>query len=340
MGYGSEPDPAYVRYAHKDELQYNECMKLIDEADLVIIGSAPDHMIKERLRRKKLVFRYAERPLRHGPQWHKYIPRLIRWHRRNPMSKPIHLLCASAYTSGDYARFGLFRKRAYQWGYFTETKRYDVKQLFQKKDPMKVLMVARLLPLKHPDDALAVIKRLREEGYPVSFDIIGIGPMEQKLRQMVSQWQLEDCVHLLGAMKPEQVRQHMEQAGVFVFASDRQEGWGAVLNESMNSGCAVVASHAIGAVPYLIEDGKNGCIYRSGDVEMLYEKVKALLDDSQRQQAMGLRAYETITGLWNAEVAAERLCRLTEAMLSGNLQPDLYESGPCSRAPRLSDDWM
>ncbi len=50
---------------------------------------------------------------------------------------------------------------------------------------------------------------------------------------------------MLGAMSPDKVRAYMERADVFLFTSDFNEGWGAVLNESMNSGCAVVASHAM-----------------------------------------------------------------------------------------------
>ena len=43
-----------------------------------------------------------------------------------------------------------------------------------------------------------------------------------------------------------------------------QDGWGAVANEAMNSACALVAGHMIGAVPYLIRQGENGLIYEDG----------------------------------------------------------------------------
>ena len=33
----------------------------------------------------------------------------------------------------------------------------------------------------------------------------------------------------------------MEQADIYLFTSDRNEGWGAVANEAMNSACAMVA---------------------------------------------------------------------------------------------------
>ena len=164
--------------------------------------------------------------------------------------------------------------------------------------------------------------------------------MEDQLKIRAAEASFDVYVTFLGSMKPSQVRSHMEQAGIYLFTSDRQEGWGAVLNESMNSGCAVVASHAIGAVPYLVKNNENGLIYQSGNVDMLYEKVKYLLDHPEEQKRLGKAAYRTITETWNAEVAAQRLINLAQHILNGEESPDLYENGPCSRAEIIKDDWF
>ena len=77
------------------------------------------------------------------------------------------------------------------------------------------------------------------------------------------------------------------------------------MNEAMNSGCAVVASGEAGAVPFLIENGKNGLIYYKGSYEEFAGLVKGLVSDRERMEALGKAAYDTITGMWNAEHAAE-----------------------------------
>ena len=74
----------------------------------------------------------------------------------------------------------------------------------------------------------------------------------------------------------------------------------------LNSGCAVVASDAAGATPYLVNDGVNGSVYHSGNIQELYEKVRRLLENTTMQYSFGKAAYLTITELWNAEVAAKR----------------------------------
>ena len=120
----------------------------------------------------------------------------------------------------------------------------------------------------------------------------------------------------------------MESTEIFLFTSDKGEGWGAVLNESMNSGCAVVANRAIGSVPYLLKDGENGMIY-GGKFDELYEKVKILLENREERQKIGAAAYRTLTDVWNAEAATGRLLSLIENLKNGGDTP--FADGPCSK---------
>lgn len=301
-------------------------------ADAVIVGAAPQRLLKERLRAGKLILRYQERPLKNGIEPVKFLPRMLRWHRWNPPKKPVYLLCASAYAAGDYAKMWLFRGKAYKWGYFPQTLSYDRESLLSQKEPGSILWAGRFLDLKHPDDAVRLAARLRDAGHAFTLRMAGSGPLEPKLREMIAQNRLEAQVRLLGSLSPEQVRREMERSAIFLFTSDRHEGWGAVLNEAMNSGCAVVASDAAGSTPYLVDHGANGCIYHSGSGSELYGNVARLLKHPSERECLGKSAYETITDTWNAQVAAGRLCALIRAILAGDPSPELYSEGPCSRA--------
>ena len=144
---------------------------------------------------------------------------------------------------------------------------------------------------------------------------------------------------MLGAMKPEKVREYMERSEIFLFTSDRNEGWGAVLNEAMNSACAVVASHAIGSVPFLIENGKNGYIYKSEDLDSLYTTVKWMLEHHDERKTISENAYDTLVNEWNAENASKKFLYLAEKILNGVENPDVYKNGVCSKAEILKNDW-
>lgn len=323
--------PEFV-FTPKSKEDWAAVSRSILSADALIVGSAPQFLLYERLKAGKLILRYQERPLKNGVEPLKLLPRMLKWRRMNPPSKPVYLLCASAYTAGDYAKMGLFRRKSYKWGYFPKTLVYDCKRLISQKEPRSILWAGRFLDWKHPDDAVRVAARLRDKGHSFKLRIAGSGALENQLRDMISELKLEDYVELLGSLKPEQVRREMERSSIFLFTSDRQEGWGAVLNEAMNSGCAVIASDAAGSTPYLVDDGVNGLIYRSGSIDGLYEKLATLLEQPSEQERLGMAAHETMTGVWNAGVAAERLHELIKAILSGNSSPDIYAKGPCSRA--------
>lgn len=339
LGYKQLTDPRFVLMAHEGERQMKEAVRLINGADVVIAGAAPDEMLTERMKSGKPVYRYSERPFKEKISLLKRIYHSFSFHARDHGNKNVCMLCASAYAAADFKSIGMYKNRAYKWGYFPVTRTYDPEDLIAKKDPKTILWCGRFLDWKHPDDALSVAARLKTSGYDFCMNIIGSGEMKQDLTRMTAAAGLTDRVRFLGSMSPDEVRGHMEKAGILLFTSDRFEGWGAVLNEAMNSGCAVVASHAAGSVLFLIDDNRNGLIYESGNVEMLYRKVSYLLSHPESQAELGAGAYDTIIEEWNAETAAERLISLAEQSVAGKTAPRFYESGIGSKAEILSFDW-
>jgi glycosyltransferase involved in cell wall biosynthesis len=126
----------------------------------------------------------------------------------------------------------------------------------------------------------------------------------------------------------------MERSDIYLMTSDNEEGWGAVVNEAMNAGCAVAASHAAGAVPYLIRHKENGLVFKSGDVRELTFFVKKLCTDRAYAAKLGRNAYRTINNTWNAKEAADRFLKTAEALSKGG--SFLYDDGPLSPAPELT----
>lgn len=333
LGYEDMNQLPFVIRAYEGEDAYAAAMEKILGDDIVIFGSCPDEVVYERYRLGKPFILYSERFFKKGA-YRRFIPltyRKIKNRMLRYRGDKVRVICSSAYLPYDLKLLHCGLK-TYKWGYFPAVKHYDnVDGLIQAKQPASILWVARLIPLKHPEAPLLMAKRLKAEGYTFQLNLIGNGVLEDKLRRMIAENGLEECVHLLGAMSPERVRDYMEKSRIFLFTSDRNEGWGAVMNEAMNSACAVVAGHMIGSVPFLLKNGENGFVYRDGDIDDLTSKVKLLLDSEERQTRFGKAAYETISGEWSAEVAARRLYALSKALCENTADP-LFESGPCSAA--------
>ena len=321
----------FVLTTYDSKQNYEKALQLGLEADLVIIGSASDEFIKKRIDLDKITFRYNERILRKG-RWRVINPRLFLYVYRNHVkykNKNLFMLCASAYTAGDYKIFGAYKNKCYRWGYFPETKKYDIKNLIEKKeknDRIKIVWVARFLPLKHPELLISLGKYLKKKKYEFVIEMIGTGIMEEKIKRMIIKNNLEYYIKLIGAVPSKDVRKYMEEANIFLFTSDKREGWGAVLNESMNSGCAVLANKEIGSVPYLIQEYKNGLIY--SNKKQFFKKVELLINDKKLRKKLSEEAYYTIINKWNAKNAIDNLIMLYENIQNND---NIIKTGPCSK---------
>lgn len=343
LGYEDMNMYPYVLRAYESDEQYKKAVELCKEADILICGNAPDELVLERAKTGKPLFVFSERMFKNG-LIHAVSPRVIKRMLKTHSSfrdKSAYLLCASAFTAADFGIYGAYKNKAYKWGYFPEVKRYeDINAIIEAKTPRSILWAGRMIDWKHPEYAIAVAARLKKEGYSFTLNMIGNGALEEKLREEIERKDLQDYVKLCGSMSPEEVREYMEKSQIFLFTSDRHEGWGAVLNESMNSGCAVVASHIIGSVPFMVKNSENGLIYKDGRVDDLYRKVKFLFDNPEKTKELGFAAYDTCVTQWCPENAAKRFYKIVEAIQNGEEAPELFEDGVCSKAEFLRDGWF
>ena len=328
----------FVIRAYESEDTLKRAIEQVDRCDVLIAGSIEDKYLIPRLKKNKLTFRYSERYFKRGVGLYEFLS-ACKHLRPFQKYKSLYYLCSSAYTPLDINTFSKFEDRMYKWGYFPELKVYDdISELVERKCKKSIMWCGRMVGWKHPEAVIEVAKALKEEGIQFSMNIVGDGEEMPLIKEMIEEYDLGAYINLLGVMPPQKVREMMEKSEIYLFTSDRNEGWGAVLNEAMNSACAVVASHEIGAVPYLIKDGENGLIYSDGDIEDLIQKTKLLLKDNEKRKALADNAYYTVKEVWNGTNAAKTLLALIECKKAGNnCLPDI--DGPCSKAQILKDNW-
>ncbi|MBR1439601.1 MAG: glycosyltransferase family 4 protein [Lachnospiraceae bacterium] len=337
LNMGWEDLAASVPYVKKYSEDPEGCKELIANSDVVIFGGQDDEsFIEPRLLLKKPVLRYSERIYKTG-QWKAISPRGLKkkYHDHIRYRKdPVYLLCAGAYVASDFALIHAYPGKMIKWGYFPEIKEQDVDALMQgkksQKGVMEILWAGRMIDWKHPEIAIEAAKYLLSQGVTdFHLTMVGGGELEEALKAMVCD-PLKAHIDFAGFQSPEEVRTYMESADIYLFTSDRQEGWGAVLNEAMNSGCAVLASHEIGATPYLVKDGENGIVFKSRDQKDLNRRLYELMQKGD-SESLGRAAYQTVHELWNPGVAAERLIKICEELKEGRVQTR-FEEGPGSRA--------
>lgn len=330
-GYPGYEDSAMLIKAWADP---DRATRVILDADVVLYGNITDYsLIRQRLDRGKLTFEVGERWLKRGII-NALSPRLIKslWYYHRYFSrKPLYRLCASAFAAADLRKFGAFRGKCFKWGYFTAVSDLDVDKVLElrRAEPgIRLMSIARFIPWKHHELAVRCMRNLVDKGYDAELDIYGSGPEFDKINSMVEDLGLESRVHLKGNMDNRLLLGEIRKHDIMLFTSDRNEGWGAVINEAMANACPVVGSDAVGSVPFLIQNGYNGLIFKSGNADDLTIKVETLITNPELREQMSRRAYITLRDEWSPVSAAKRLLVLIDCLRTGNPSP--FTDGPCS----------
>ncbi len=310
-----------------------EAERLVVESDVVMTnGTDYLHWIKRRLDEGRLTFDVGERWLKRG-LLNLLSPRLLKfqyYYHRYFYNKPIYRLNCSGFAAEDMIFMRSFKERMFRWGYFPAVSGVPIDDILsQRKNRfVRIISIARFIPLKHHEHQIELAVRLKNKGMRFSIDMYGSGPEEKKIAAMISKFGLEDYVRLCGNLPNDKLMEELRAHDIMIFTSDRNEGWGAVVNEAMGNGCTLVVSSAIGAVPYLVKDGENGMVYNDGDINDLTDKAQLLIEDKALSQKLARAAYKTITEDWSAEVAASNFIKLVKGINQGNR--NIIKEGPCS----------
>ena len=337
---------AFVLRAYENEDSQRQAEDLAKNCDVMIFGAAPLSYLHLRMQENKLTFYFCERVLRKG-YWRRFIPMT---HKKiynayvRYKDKPLYVLGASAYTSYDLKLCGFNEKKCFKWGYFPEIRAKDIHSLLQQKKENKVveiLYAGRLLYLKNVLDTVKALNLLiKRDIINFHFTIIGDGEQKQEIEDYIQRQSLQMYITILPFMPAEEVRSYMDKADIYVFGSSFYEGWGAVVNEAMDSACAMVVSHAVGSAPYLINDGKNGLIYQCGNVRLLADRLQQLIVDKNYRETLSVSGYNTITKEWTPTIAVERLLKLSKALQDAFDNNHIFENGVCSLAKPLKNNWI
>lgn len=349
-------DRPYLLQAWENEITHEKANQIATDYDVCLFDGGFNYQCL-RMKTNKLTFEVSERWLKRG--WLNILsPRLLRnictHHLRFWQRKPLYKLCSSAFAAEDQNKLGTFKNKCYKWGYFTSVPDVVRDERLEVSDVVRLMWCARFLKLKHPELPVLMAARLKEEGYKFVLDFYGAGEELEPTKQLAENLDLNNCVNFHGTVPNDQVHQAMRNTEIFLFTSDRHEGWGAVANESLSEGCVLVASDAIGSSPYLIKEGSIGSRSSSGSTEAngfmfhsskascsfgnpddlaldsLCEKVEWLLEHPTERKLMQQNAIKQMQDVWSPANAARSLLQLIDDLQHG--RDTSIKVGPCSKA--------
>lgn len=178
---------------------------------------------------------------------------------------------------------------------------------------LQILAVGRLVEKKGFHFLIEAVSRLK---FPFQLRIIGEGPEQERLAQMISGYQLSAQVALCGPrthdqLPEEYMRAHVVAVPSIVDKEGDRDGLPNVVLEAMASGRAVVASEA-GAINAAVRDSETGLLLPAGDPLSLALALTRLAQDLPLRARLATAARKYVEEHYEVKSCSEQFCQLLE----------------------------
>jgi colanic acid/amylovoran biosynthesis glycosyltransferase len=178
-------------------------------------------------------------------------------------------------------------------------------------EAVRILTVGRLVEKKGHEIALRALALARPALPNVRYDIVGGGPLVERLEKAVERLGLDDVVRLHGMRDSVYVRRLLAEAHLFLLASTTasngdQEGTPVVLAEAQASGLPVVSTKHSG-IPEVVRDGESGLLVPEGDAEGLAAAVVRLVREHASWPRIGAAGRMHVGRAFDVNESTEQL---------------------------------
>jgi len=177
-----------------------------------------------------------------------------------------------------------------------------------------LITVGRFVDQKNYSLALRLFKKLLDDkSLPkLQYTIVGYGPREPQIRQMIAALGLQENVRLV--INPDQVSPLLLGADIYLSTS-LFEGLSNAIMEGMEHGLPIVATR-VGDNDYLVEEGKNGYLHEISDEEGMLSSLKILISDRASREKMGQQSIDRIVAHFSFEAFRQKYIDLIEQKLT------------------------
>jgi glycosyltransferase involved in cell wall biosynthesis len=140
--------------------------------------------------------------------------------------------------------------------------------------------IANFYRTKGLDILIEAIAQIKDQLSSTLFTIIGEGPGEEMLKNLIDRYKLHDLIHLAGSL---------DNAASLIPAFDlmvvpsRKEGLPYVILEAISASCPVIATN-VGGISTLIENNKTGLLVERPEADLIGEKILYALANPEKMK--------------------------------------------------------
>ena len=167
-----------------------------------------------------------------------------------------------------------------------------------------IISVSRLEPVKNIEGLIRVVSKLKDEGFKVSYSIVGSGTSEKSISQLIASLGLQNQVKLLGFQS--NPNQFYKVSDLFVLNSF-SEGFSNSLLEAMYHKIPSVSTK-VGSAQEIIENDNNGWIVNVDAEQELFDIIKKIIRlDVTTRKAIGQNAHNLVVEKYSLQAHVDSL---------------------------------
>ncbi|MCR8641080.1 glycosyltransferase family 4 protein [Paenibacillus sp. N1-5-1-14] len=179
-----------------------------------------------------------------------------------------------------------------------------------KQNPPHMIMVARFEQQKDHRTLLEALSLVKDLNWKL--DLVGEGPLKTEMVKLAQELKLDHQVRFLGECKD--VPRMLTQAQIFLLISN-WEGLPISILEAMRAGLPVVASD-VGGVCETVEDQSNGFLIPRGNVNVLAERIRELIESPELRIRFGAEGRLKFENQFTSKHMNDKILSLYEAITS------------------------
>jgi glycosyltransferase involved in cell wall biosynthesis len=190
--------------------------------------------------------------------------------------------------------------------------------------PIEILSVGRLVAFKGFEYLVEACEQLRQRSIQFHCEIIGDGPLHEKLAQQIAELRLGDRITLSGALPQDCVLEKLRGCDIFALGSTTDDKGASdvfptVILEAMASARPVVSTTLAG-IPESVIDKETGLLVPAGESGLFADALETLCRGAELRARYGAAGRALVEQHFQIEITVRPLIELL-ARNSG-LQPD------------------
>ena len=182
------------------------------------------------------------------------------------------------------------------------------------------LSVGRFVEKKSPVSVVQAFKLVHDEFPDARLKMVGVGPLFDETKALVSQLGLDDSITLLGAQNQQQIKALLKESRCFVQHSvtakdGDKEGTPVTILEAGSSGLAIVSTQHTG-IKEAVVNGDTGYLVPEYDIEGMAHYMKMIAADVNLAVELGAKEATYICENYDIQSRIKTITKLLEQAIA------------------------